>query len=115
MYRVVLSVIVACAVWADAAAQTRPVALQDFYRIETVNGTTISPDGRTVVFVRTFIAEKENRRHSEIWAVPADGSAPPRRMTNPAFSSSAPRFSPDGALLAFTSRRTLVTATGPQN
>jgi Tol biopolymer transport system component len=115
MARVMLSVILFSATVSVATAQTRPVALQDFYRIEAVNGTTISPDGRTVVFVRTFIVEKENRRHSEIWAVPADGSAPPRRLTNPAFSSSAPRFSPDGTLLAFTSRRAVVTSAGPQN
>ncbi len=97
-----------------AWAQTRPIALADYYRVETVNGTTLSPDGRTVVYVRTFIVESENRRHSEIWAVPADGSEPPLRLTNPAFSSSGPRWSPDGRLLAFTSRRRVVTAGGPQ-
>ena len=108
MNRVIWSVILASAITAEAAAQSRSITLQDFYAIETVNGAAISPDGRTVVYVRTFIVEKENRRHSEIWAVPADGSAAPRRLTNPAFSASAPRLSPDGSLLAFTSRRTYV-------
>ena len=72
---------------ASAAAQPapRPVELADYYRVEAVNGTALSPDGRTVAFVRTLIVEAENRRHSEIWTVPADGSAPPRRLTNPAF------------------------------
>jgi dipeptidyl aminopeptidase/acylaminoacyl peptidase len=115
MRRVALAVMVLVSVAGSVSAQTRPLTLQDFYRVENVNGTAISPDGRTVVYVRTLIVEKENRRHSEIWAVPADGSAPPRRLTNPAFSSSAPRFSPDGTLLAFTSRRAVVTASGPQN
>jgi dipeptidyl aminopeptidase/acylaminoacyl peptidase len=99
----------------SASAQTRPLTLQDYYRVETVNGTAISPDGRTVVYVRTYVVESENRRHSEIWAVPADGSAPPRRLTNPAFSSTSPRWSPDGSLLAFTSRRRIVTAGGPRD
>jgi dipeptidyl aminopeptidase/acylaminoacyl peptidase len=75
-----------------------------------VNGTAISPDGRTVVYVRSVILEPENRRNSEIWAVPADGSAPPRRLTDPELNSSAPRWSPDGTLLTFTARRRAVKA-----
>jgi dipeptidyl aminopeptidase/acylaminoacyl peptidase len=114
-YRTVLVlVLVGLGFAGPAAAQSRPLQLTDYYRIEAVNGTAISPDGRTVAFVRTVIVERENRRHSEIWTVPADGSAPPRRLTNPAFSSSAPRWSPDGRLLAFSSRRRVVTAEGPQ-
>ncbi len=91
----------------------RQVELADYYKLVTVSGTALSPDGRTVAFVRTLIVESENRRHSEIWTVPADGSAPPRRLTSPAFSSAGPRWSPDGRLLAFTSRRPVNEASGP--
>lgn len=114
MRSLTLALLLAAGHFDTASAQTRPLALSDYYRVETVNGTTLSPDGRTVVYVRTFIVESENRRHSEIWAVPADGSGPARRLTNPAFSSSGPRWSPDGRLLAFTSRRRVVTAGGLQ-
>src|SRR4029077_6946746 len=68
---------------------------------------TMSPDGRKVAFVRTTIVESENRRTSEIWLAPSDGSAPPTRLTHPAFSSNNPRFSADGTLLAFSSQRKL--------
>ncbi len=110
-----LAVTIVVSAIASAAAQPapRPVELADYYRVEAINGTALSPDGRTVAFVRTFIVEAENRRHSEIRIVPADGSAPPRRLTNPALSSSAPRWSPDGRLLAFTSRRAVVEPGGP--
>jgi dipeptidyl aminopeptidase/acylaminoacyl peptidase len=83
----------------------RPVSLEDYYRLEDIGDPEISPDGRWVAFVRTVVIEAENRRNSEIWLAPADGSAAPTRLTHPSFSSSKPRRSPDGSLLAFESNR----------
>ena len=69
MNRLTLTLIAVCSAVSGAQAQTRPLTLQDYYRVEAVNGTAISPDGRTVVYVRSVILEPENRRNSEIWAV----------------------------------------------
>src|SRR5580658_10244961 len=98
----VLLLLASFAVPSEAA---RPLQLEDYYRIETASSPAISPDGRWVVFVRTNIIEAENRRHHELWISPADGSAPARRLTSEAFNSSAPRWSPDGKVLAFLSDR----------
>ena len=86
-------------------AAGRPVQLTDYYLVETAGTPAISPDGRWVVFVRNTIVEAENGHHSELWIAPADGSAPATRLTTPAFSASAPKWSPDGKLLSFRSVR----------
>ncbi len=96
--------VLAVAALAQPAAR-RALSLQDYYRLESVSSPAISPDGRRVAFVRTVVLDAENRRHSEIWLAPADGSVPARRLTSPAFSASDPRWSRDGRLLAFSSRR----------
>lgn len=83
----------------------RRIALTDYYRLETAGQPAISPDGRVVAYVRTATIEDDNRRHTEIWLASTDGVTPPLRLTSPAFSATSPRWSPDGTLLAFSSRR----------
>src|SRR5204862_4907316 len=86
-------------------ADARPLAVEDYYRMVSVQAPAISPDGRWVAFIRTSIVEAENRRQGELWIVAADGSSPARRVSDPAINASGPRWSPDGALLAFSGRR----------
>ena len=76
----------------------------DWYKVTTLSAPAMSPDGKLVAFTVTTVVERENKRHSEVWAVPTAGGAPVR-YTAPGYESSNPRFSPDGKYLFFTSNR----------
>jgi dipeptidyl aminopeptidase/acylaminoacyl peptidase len=87
-----------------AKAAGRAFTPEDWYRVSTLSGPAMSPDGRWVAFTVTTVNEKENARHSEIWMVATTGGEPVR-LTSPGTESSNPRWSHDGAYLFFTSRR----------
>jgi dipeptidyl aminopeptidase/acylaminoacyl peptidase len=102
---VVLTLLAPSAGLAQSGQSARPPALADYYALESVGSPAIAPDGSRIVYVHSRIIEDENRSHSEIWMVAADGRSAPARLTTPAFNASNPRWSPDGTLLAFSSPR----------
>ena len=89
---------------AQQAAPQRAFQLADWYRLTTLSGPAMSPAGDRVAVTVTTIRESENKRHSEVWVVPTAGGEP-QRFTSPGTESSAPRWSPDGRYLFFTSSR----------
>ncbi|GAA1838297.1 S9 family peptidase [Microlunatus capsulatus] len=72
----------------------------DLPLLRTVSPPTLSPDGGTAVVAVTRPDLRAGATVGQLWAVPTDGSAPPRRLTR-GFRDTAPQLSPDGALLAF--------------
>jgi dipeptidyl aminopeptidase/acylaminoacyl peptidase len=107
MTLMICAFVVAVPLAAQAPATTtqgRAFQTEDWYRLTTVSTPAMSPDGRWVAFTVTTVDEAANKRHSEIWLVPSSGGEP-MRMTSPGTESSNPRWSRDGSLLLFTSRR----------
>ena len=91
--------------FAARAQSKRGVTPEDYFAFKIISDPHLSPDGKFVAYVLTTIDQKKNRRESSIWIVPADGSPAPRRLSAENFSSTAPRWSPDGKTLAFLSAR----------
>lgn len=65
----------------------------------------VSPDGRSIVFQLTDPDYDPAKQTSDLWIVPADGSAPPRRLTSTRAAETGAVWSPDGTRLAFVTRR----------
>ena len=94
-----------CLIAAPALAQTRGATPEDYLSFEFLGDPHFSPDGASIAFVETTIDRKANRRHGDIWIVPADGSRPAAPLTRSTQSSTGPRWSPDGRAIAFLSSR----------
>lgn len=78
--------------------------LEDIFQMETATDPQISPDGSRIVYVRQFADIMTDRRYSNLWTIGFDGSGH-RPLTTGKFRDTAPRWSPDGSQLVFTSDR----------
>src|SRR5881397_2032219 len=82
----------------------RGMVPQDLTRIAFATDAQISSDGRRIAFVVTSLSEERDEYLSNIWLVDAAGGEP-RRFTAGPRRDIEPRWSPDGARLAFLSER----------
>jgi len=74
-------------------------------RLRRASDPQVSPDGRAVAFCVAPLSKEGEHPTGTIMRVPVDGAAPPRSFTTGPGLDHAPRWSPDGAWLAFISDR----------
>ncbi len=82
------------------AAQQRAITDSDLFTFRWVASPQLAPDGRRAAYVLVTVNAKHDGYETGLWLVATDGLSPPRRITSGPHDG-APRWSPDGATLAF--------------
>jgi len=94
--RVVFIVACLCCGAASAYAQTKqPVTHEALWLMPRVGAPSLSPDGKLVVFSVIEPAYDEKEQISDLWIVPSDGSAQPRRLPSTKAGESSVVWSAD--------------------
>jgi len=94
---------------APPVARDRALTLEDYYRIQSVGGAQISPDGAWVLYRVSTPVEEDNSSDAAFWLVPADGSAEPQPATHRGRAISNAGWTGDGRLRYEVSRNNRTT------
>jgi dipeptidyl aminopeptidase/acylaminoacyl peptidase len=88
----------------QAAAQKRAFSIEDLGRIKSISEVSVSPDGKSILYVVTASDLPRAKRASQVWRMDIDGRNA-REVTQPDSGASSPRWSPDGRSILFISAK----------
>ena len=87
-----------------SAQDKRPMTIVELIDVPQVGSPRLSPDGTELLYTRSDTDWKKNGRTTHVHRIGSDGSGDVR-LTNGEHGESSPRWSPDGAWVAFLARR----------
>jgi len=89
-----------------ASAQPKQTLTHELmWSFQRVGTPSPSPDGKWVVFSVSEVNYDSSKDVSDLWIVPTDGSAQPRRLTSNKGAESGPAWSSDSTRIAFAAKR----------
>jgi Tol biopolymer transport system component len=97
----ILFLAIATITMATSVAQKRAFTIADLYRVRSVYGVTLSPDGKTIAYTANKSDLKASKSSSDIYMMDADGKNV-KAVTTDGKSSGA-TWSKDGKSLFFSS------------
>ena len=101
----ILALITVLLIATAATAAKQPLTHETMWLMKRVGAPLPSPDGKWVVFPLTEPSYDSKEQVADLWLVPADGSAPPRRLTASKAGESGAAWSPDSRRIAFSAKR----------
>ncbi len=106
LFLVLVAITTLLAFRSPLVAQSRSNLLDKdtFLDMESIGGVNISPDGKQIVFSRSWVDKLKDQYRSTLWIVDVDGGRV-RELTTGNRSDSSPVWSPDGKRIAFLSDR----------
>lgn len=82
-----------------ALAQSTPYQPDDLFKLSQVESPQVSPDGKQVIFTRSYADIATDRRLGEVWLMPVGGER--RLLIGGKEGASGVRWSPDGTRIAY--------------
>ena len=82
--------------------------VEPLFHSSPVSDIKISPNGKTILFVKSTVNVKDDRYESHIWSVSTKGEKP-AQFTNCVGNDTSPMWSHDGKIIYFLSNRSIDT------
>ncbi|ODV04951.1 MAG: peptidase S9 [Rubrivivax sp. SCN 70-15] len=84
--------------------KTRPITVDELWKIERIGNPSLSPDGAQAVAAVTRFSMDDNESTSSLWLLSTLGGTP-RALTHCGEKDGQPQWSPHGDLIAFVAKR----------